>query len=60
MRSDSFPQLQTEPRLADLPKDTLTLDMMLEGSYVIGPRLASLMSRSPIRGTAYSAKGLRY
>jgi hypothetical protein len=33
MRSDSFPQLQTEPRLADLPKETVTLDMMLEGSY---------------------------
>ncbi|WP_407116188.1 TIR domain-containing protein [Bradyrhizobium sp. LMG 9283] len=33
MRSDSFPQLQTEARLADLPKDTFTLDMMLQGSY---------------------------
>ena len=33
MRSDAFPQLQSEPNLAALPKDTFTLDMMLEGSY---------------------------
>ena len=33
MRSDAFPQLQSEPSLAALPKDTFTLDMMLEGSY---------------------------
>ena len=33
MRSDAFPQLQTEPHFAELPKDTFTLDMMLEGSY---------------------------
>ena len=31
MRSESLPQLQNEARLADLPKDTFTLDMMLEG-----------------------------
>ena len=33
MRSDSFPLLQGDPSLAALPKDTFTLDMMLEGSY---------------------------
>src|SRR5262245_17693321 len=33
MRSDAFPQLQNEPILAQLPKDTFTLDMMLGGSY---------------------------
>jgi len=33
MRSDAFPQLQAEPSMADLAKDTFTLDMMLEGSY---------------------------
>ena len=33
MRSDSFPLVQVDPRLAALPKDTFTLDMMLEGSY---------------------------
>src|SRR5215211_7143330 len=33
IRSDSFPQLQTEPRLAELAKDTFTLDMMLQSSY---------------------------
>jgi hypothetical protein len=33
MRSDSFPLVQGEPRLAALPKDTFTIDMMLEGSY---------------------------
>jgi len=32
-RSDSFPLVQSEPKLARLPKDTFTLDMMLEGSY---------------------------
>jgi WD40 repeat protein len=50
MRSDSFPQLQTEPRLADLPKDTFTLDMMLEGSYrdvIEGP--ARLVQPNPLR-----------
>jgi hypothetical protein len=33
MRSDSFPLMQADPSLAALPKDTFTLDMMLEGSY---------------------------
>ncbi len=33
MRSDAFPLVQNEPALAALPKDTFTLDMMLEGSY---------------------------
>jgi hypothetical protein len=33
MRSDSFPLVQAHPSLAALPKDTLTLDMMLESSY---------------------------
>ena len=33
IRSDSFPLLQNETRLAALSKDTFTLDMMLEGSY---------------------------
>ena len=33
MRSDAFPLVQNEPTLAALPKDTFTLDMMLEGSY---------------------------
>ena len=32
-RSDAFPLVQGEPGLAALPKDTFTLDMMLEGSY---------------------------
>ena len=50
MRSDSFPQLQTEARLADLPKDTFTLDMMLEGSYravIEGP--AGLVQPNPLK-----------
>jgi len=49
MRSDSFPQLQTDARLADLPKDTFTLDMMLEGSYravIEGP--ARLVQPKPL------------
>ena len=33
VRSDSFPLVQRDPSLAALPKDTFTLDMMLEGSY---------------------------
>jgi WD40 repeat protein len=40
MRSDAFPLVQGEPSLAALPKDTFTLDMMLEGSYrevIVGP-----------------------
>jgi WD40 repeat protein len=50
MRSDSFPQLQNEARLADLPKDTFTLDMMLEGSYravIEGP--ARLVQPNPLK-----------
>ena len=50
MRSDSFPQLQTEALLADLPKDTFTLDMMLEGSYravIEGP--ACLLEPNPLK-----------
>jgi hypothetical protein len=33
MRSDAFPVVQSGPALAALPKDTFTLDMMLEGSF---------------------------
>src|SRR5262245_24443932 len=50
MRSDSFPQLQTHAGLADLPKDTFTLDMMLEGSYravIEGP--AHLVQPNPLK-----------
>ena len=40
MRSDAFPLVQGEPSLAAVPKNTFTLDMMLEGSYrevIVGP-----------------------
>jgi WD40 repeat protein len=50
IRSDSFPRLQTEPQLADLSKDTFTLDMMLEGSYravIEGP--ARLVQPTPLK-----------
>src|SRR5262249_40432169 len=33
MRSDVFPLVQNDAALAALPKDTFTLDMMLEGSF---------------------------
>jgi WD40 repeat protein len=33
MRSDAFALVQSDPALAALPKDTFTLDMMLEGSF---------------------------
>ncbi|TBB38562.1 TIR domain-containing protein [Rhizobium ruizarguesonis] len=33
MRSDALPLVQGDPGLAALPKDTFTLDMMLEGSF---------------------------
>lgn len=33
MRSDAFPLVQGEPSVAAVPKDTFTLDMMLEGSF---------------------------
>ena len=50
MRSDAFPLLQSEPSMADLAKDTFTLDMMLEGSYravIEGP--ARLVEPNPLR-----------
>jgi hypothetical protein len=50
MRSDSFPLVQGEPSLAALPKDTFTLDMMLEGSYravIEGP--AKLVQPNPLK-----------
>jgi WD40 repeat protein len=50
MRSDAFPQLQTDPSLAQLSKATFTLDMMLEGSYravIEGP--AQLVKPNPLR-----------
>src|SRR5207253_6034268 len=50
MRSDAFPQLQAEPSLAELAKDTFTLDMMLEGSYravIEGP--ARLVEPNPLK-----------
>ena len=50
MRSDSFPLVQAHPSLAALPKDTFTLDMMLEGSYravIEGP--ARLIQPTPLR-----------
>ncbi len=50
MRTDAFPQLQTDPNLAQLSKDTFTLDMMLEGSYravIEGP--AQLVRPSPLK-----------
>ena len=50
MRSDAFPLVQSDPALAALPKDTFTLDMMLEGSFravIEGPaRWSSRRSRS--------------
>jgi uncharacterized protein YecT (DUF1311 family) len=33
MRSDAFPRLQSDPLIAAVPKDTFTLDLMLEGSW---------------------------
>lgn len=33
MRSDALPQLQSNPLLVSVAKDTFTLDVMLEGSY---------------------------
>jgi len=50
MRSDAFPQLQSEPRLAELAKDTFTLDMMLEGSYrAVIEEPARLVRPNPLR-----------
>jgi hypothetical protein len=46
MRSDSFPRLQDDRQLTVLPKDTFTLDVMMEGAWrdvIEGPaRLAKL------------------
>lgn len=50
MRSDAFPQLQSEPSLAEINKDTFTLDMMLEGSYrdvIVQP--ARLVTPNPLK-----------
>jgi WD40 repeat protein len=50
MRSDAFPRLQNEVLLADLSKDTFTLDTMLEGSYraiIEGP--ARLVQPHPLK-----------
>ena len=50
MRSDAFPQLQSEPSLAELAKDTFTLDMMLEGSYrAVIEEPARLVRPNPLR-----------
>jgi WD40 repeat protein len=50
MRTDSFPQVQNDNVLAALPKDTFTLDKMLEGSYrevIEGP--AGLVKPTPLK-----------
>lgn len=50
MRTDSFPQVQNDSVLAALPKDTFTLDKMLEGSYrdvIVGP--AALVKPTPLK-----------
>ncbi len=50
MRSDSFPLVQAHPSLAALPKDTFTLDMMLEGSYrAVIEDPARLIEPTPLR-----------
>jgi hypothetical protein len=50
MRSDSFPLLQAQPSLAALPRDTFTLDMMLEGSYrAVIEEPARLIEPIPLR-----------
>jgi WD40 repeat protein len=50
MRSDSFPLVQAHPSLAALPKDTFTLDMMLEGSYrAVIEDPARLIQPTPLR-----------
>ena len=50
MRSDSFPLVQAQPSLATLPKDTFTLDMMLEGSYrAVIEEPARLIQPTPLR-----------
>ena len=50
MRTNSFPQFQNDPVLATVPKDTFTLDRMLEGSYrevIEGP--AALVKPKPLK-----------
>ena len=50
MRTDSFPQVQNDTVLAALPKDTFTLDKLLEGSYrdiIEGP--AALVKPTPLK-----------
>jgi hypothetical protein len=50
MRSDSFPLVQAHASLAALPKDTFTLDMMLEGSYrAVIEEPARLIQPAPLR-----------
>jgi WD40 repeat protein len=50
MRSDSFPLVQAHSSLAELPKDTFTLDMMLEGSYrAVIEEPARLIQPTPLR-----------
>jgi WD40 repeat protein len=50
MRSDSFPLVQANPSLAALPKDTFTLDMMLQGSYrAVIEDPARLIEPTPLR-----------
>jgi WD40 repeat protein/tetratricopeptide (TPR) repeat protein len=50
MRSDAFPQLQSEPSMAELAKDTFTLDMMLEGSYrAVIEEPARLVKPNPLK-----------
>jgi hypothetical protein len=50
VRSDSFPLVQAQPSLAALPKDTFTLDMMLEGSYrAVIEDPARLIKPTPLR-----------
>jgi hypothetical protein len=50
MRSDSFPLVQAHASLAALPKDTFTLDMMLEGSYrAVIEDPARLIQPTPLR-----------
>jgi hypothetical protein len=50
MRSDSLPLVQAHASLAALPKDTFTLDMMLEGSYrAVIEEPARLIQPTPLR-----------
>ena len=50
MRTDSYPQVQNNTVLAALPKDTFTLDKMLEGSYrEIIERPAALVKPKPLK-----------